>query len=813
MSAARGTVSMAMGTASMLRTLATPILGPRKTNDNGELANSVMSLSTADGKVDYLAVADYISYSLNTGLSVAANTVLGYNLEFKVHEHGAILVTGAKGRVGAHCVRTLCALGYTVFAGVGSIEEGRRLQSRCKRDGSKGLCVPFILDVTSPDSLRDAYEFVCEHLGVAPEDPSQRAETLLQQGFSSRSLDSVPEDAEATSPSKPFDPLKSLSPKMAVHSATPMPRGHSRLAMMPPVNASDFEEEEDEELFVPSRATSPTAVAAASTAATILVGIVNCEGTESPGPMELLPLAELMRCYEINTAGAVASKGRIVNVCSSAGLTAAPINGSYAASKMALSAVSDSLRVELYPFGISVSIIEPGSLDANAWSPNQPLGSKLDNDKNHSYQLHQQKPMTPAPSSTPLPPQPSSPPNSNPLSPAPTSRRPSLVNIESPSSLARFHPVSPSSFPIGGLSIHPYSPDHVRPISPPEPISPPRKAPPPRSWSSLSSYGHNSQPLDREEYVTSPTSPTSPRASGHFRSASPSFIPVPRSFSRSSVGPTSATPSPSMIAYNRSANPNFGHTGSPRPMRAVSPPARRSLTPQPSSRPNQMYQPPTPSRAVAIAPGESDEERGRSVSRMHRHHPVWDASNRVEVSERLYGPLISTVRDLSEAAAASSRSEPNSTPSSPPQMKKLTSSASGSNTTLHSASSSSSKLNETTPLLNSMTSVSKSLTVSTSSVDNITSESTTPSSSARTAAQSSSRHTSRAIVHALTAPYPKTRYRVGWDARATAALRWALPDRVLDWGFNALSAVAAKERDEKEKEEKEKRSELAVTNT
>jgi small-conductance mechanosensitive channel len=65
------------------------------------------------------------------------------------------------------------------------------------------------------------------------------------------------------------------------------------------------------------------------------------------------------------------------------------------------------------------------------------------------------------------------------------------------------------------------------------------------------------------------------------------------------------------------------------------------------------------------------------------------------------------------------------------------------------------------------------------------------------AALSSLRHTSRAIAHALVSPFPKTKYRVGWDARATAALRWALPDRVLDWGFAALSA---RERKEREKE-------------
>ncbi|KAJ3206446.1 hypothetical protein HDU67_008159 [Dinochytrium kinnereticum] len=288
---------------------------------------------------------------------------------------------------------------------------------------------------------------------------------------------------------------------------------------------------------------------------------------------------------------------------------------------------------------------------------------------------------------------------------------------------------------------------------------------------------------------------------------------------RSSVGGP-LSPGPPQYRSVTPSFPLFGHTQNmvSGPSRATSPPARRSITPQPSSRPNQMYQPPLSPRNTSIRLG-SDEERGRSVSRIYRNHPVWDAADRSEISERLYGPLISTVRELSEAAAASSMSElSSSTASSPPQAKKstpttsvltLSSSASGSNTTLHSTSSSS-KLNETSPLLTT-----SSQTRTEASV--INSLAPVPSSSARTAAQSSSRHTSRAIVHALTSPYPKTRYRVGWDAQATAALRWALPDRVLDWGFNALSAAVARERDEKEKEEKDRErrasdGELAIAN-
>ena len=96
------------------------------------------------------------------------------------------------------------------------------------------------------------------------------------------------------------------------------------------------------------------------------IGLVNCEATGSMGPVEMMSVDELTRAYQVNAAGAVQltqsflpllreSKGRVVNMSSSAGLfSAAPANGSYAASKMALEALSDSMRVELFKFNISV---------------------------------------------------------------------------------------------------------------------------------------------------------------------------------------------------------------------------------------------------------------------------------------------------------------------------------------------------------------------------------------------------------------------------------------------------------------------------
>ena len=41
-------------------------------------------------------------------------------------------------------------------------------------------------------------------------------------------------------------------------------------------------------------------------------------------------------------------------------------------------------------------------------------------------------------------------------------------------------------------------------------------------------------------------------------------------------------------------------------------------------------------------------------------------------------------------------------------------------------------------------------------------------------------------MHALFSPYPMTRYLCGWDAKLASALKWVLPDRIMDLGFQAI---------------------------
>jgi NAD(P)-dependent dehydrogenase (short-subunit alcohol dehydrogenase family) len=113
-----------------------------------------------------------------------------------------------------------------------------------------------------------------------------------------------------------------------------------------------------------------------------LSGLVNNAGIAVPGPVELLSTDDLRRQFEVNLVGLAAvtraclpmlrkGQGRIVNMSSVSGRVAYPFLGAYAASKFALEALSDALRVELRPWGIRVVLIEPGSVKTPIWGKGQ----------------------------------------------------------------------------------------------------------------------------------------------------------------------------------------------------------------------------------------------------------------------------------------------------------------------------------------------------------------------------------------------------------------------------------------------------------
>lgn len=194
---------------------------------------------------------------------------------------GAVVVTGASSGIGEACVRRLAGMGFRVFAGVRTPEDGERLRAL-----HPGI-VPLRLDVTDADAIAAAAEQVAGAVGTAG-----------------------------------------------------------------------------------------------------LAGLVNNAGIAVPAPIEFQPIEDFRRQIDVNLIGQVAvtqaflpllraARGRIINVGSIGGKVAVPLLGAYAASKFALEGVTDTLRRELRPFGIQVSIVEPGTIATPIWEKGIASGDEL----------------------------------------------------------------------------------------------------------------------------------------------------------------------------------------------------------------------------------------------------------------------------------------------------------------------------------------------------------------------------------------------------------------------------------------------------
>jgi NAD(P)-dependent dehydrogenase (short-subunit alcohol dehydrogenase family) len=122
--------------------------------------------------------------------------------------------------------------------------------------------------------------------------------------------------------------------------------------------------------------------AAETVAATVgevgLTGLVNNAGISIAGPLECLPIDLLRQQFDVNVVGPIAviqaflpllrqGQGRVINIGSMSSVWAAPFLGPYSSSKFALKALTDAMRLELLPWKIPVTIIEPGSIVTPIW--------------------------------------------------------------------------------------------------------------------------------------------------------------------------------------------------------------------------------------------------------------------------------------------------------------------------------------------------------------------------------------------------------------------------------------------------------------
>lgn len=120
-----------------------------------------------------------------------------------------------------------------------------------------------------------------------------------------------------------------------------------------------------------------------------LHALVNNAGFAVPGFAEEVTDAELRDQFDTNFFGAAAVTrailpqmrrqgfGHVAMVSSISGRTGFPGVSSYVASKFALEGWTETLRYEMAPLGIKVSIVEPGSFETDIWTRNAKLTAKM----------------------------------------------------------------------------------------------------------------------------------------------------------------------------------------------------------------------------------------------------------------------------------------------------------------------------------------------------------------------------------------------------------------------------------------------------
>lgn len=125
--------------------------------------------------------------------------------------------------------------------------------------------------------------------------------------------------------------------------------------------------------------------------------LLNNAGYSPAAPIERLPRAELRRTFEVNLLSGLAligavtpvmraqGGGRILNMSSLAGRVPAPLAVTYCATKAALEAATDALRLELAPWNIELVLIVPGFVDTPTFDNSREMARELRDDPANPY--------------------------------------------------------------------------------------------------------------------------------------------------------------------------------------------------------------------------------------------------------------------------------------------------------------------------------------------------------------------------------------------------------------------------------------------
>jgi NADP-dependent 3-hydroxy acid dehydrogenase YdfG len=154
-------------------------------------------------------------------------------------------------------------------------------------------------------------------------------------------------------------------------------------------------------LQLPLDVTDPTSVDSATEEVVHRFGridvLVNNAGYAVRGAVEDIPVEQVQQMFDVNVYGVMRmiravvphmrqqTSGRVITIGSLAGKLVLPVNGSYSATKFALEALSDAMRVELAPFGIQVVLIEPGNIRSNFMATAQANSQEILSDPGSPY--------------------------------------------------------------------------------------------------------------------------------------------------------------------------------------------------------------------------------------------------------------------------------------------------------------------------------------------------------------------------------------------------------------------------------------------
>lgn len=125
--------------------------------------------------------------------------------------------------------------------------------------------------------------------------------------------------------------------------------------------------------------------------------LINNAGVGITGPMEEIPMQEMKNNFETNFFGPIGminavlpsmrkqKSGLIINISSIAGYMGLPFRGVYSASKGALELITEAYRMELKPFGVTMTNVAPGDFSTNIAAGRYHAPLKDDSPYNTTY--------------------------------------------------------------------------------------------------------------------------------------------------------------------------------------------------------------------------------------------------------------------------------------------------------------------------------------------------------------------------------------------------------------------------------------------